>query len=54
MNKRANWTLEAIFGLVGLLLLGDAFITKSIPINHFLEFIVGGVLLWLSIKIRMS
>lgn len=54
MNKRGNWTLEAIFGLIGLFLLGDAFIMKAIPINRFIEFIVGAILVWLSIKIRMS
>ncbi len=55
MNKKANWQLEAIFGLVGLALLGDSIFIKTIlPVNRLLEGLIGAVLIIIAIWIRIK
>lgn len=50
MNKKANWTLPAIFGIVGLGMLIDAIWLKFLlPTGKFFEGLVGIVLIILAI-----
>ena len=53
-NKKGNWELEAIFALVGLILLGDIFITKLLPMNDFLQFVFVAVFISLAIWIKLK
>jgi hypothetical protein len=41
MNKKGNWTLPAIFGVVGIALFIDSITANVIGINRLLEFLLG-------------
>jgi hypothetical protein len=50
MNKKANWTLSAIFGLAGIGMLLDAIWLKVLlPANRFFEGLLGLVFIVLAI-----
>jgi len=50
MNKRANWTLPAIFGIAGLGMLIDAIWLKVLlPAGRFFEGLIGLILIILAI-----
>ena len=55
MNKKGNWTLPAIFGLVGIILLLDAIWLKAfINANRFFEGLIGVIFIIIAIWVQIK